>query len=175
MEEIWRDIPCAELYQASNLGNIRSLNYRNQGITKVLKQEVVWTGYKRVTIRGTRFYVSRLVALAFPEICGKYFPGAEIDHINTNKGDNKPENLRWVDRSGNLSNPLTMGRRMMSLRNRTDESKWVIRLSTNNEILHFYPSISEAARATGVKVQNISKCCKGNSKTAGGYIWKYAI
>jgi hypothetical protein len=63
----------------------------------------------------------------------------------------------------------------MSMRNRVDESKWVIKLSPKNEILHFYPSLSEAARDTGVKVQNISKCCKEAGRTAGGYIWKYAI
>lgn len=38
-----------------------------------------------------------------------------------------------------------------------------------------YPSLKEAERQTGIHRQNISNCCKGNQKTAGGFIWEYAI
>ena len=51
--------------------------------------------------------VHRLVAFAFPEICGEYFEGSEIDHISTIKTDNRPENLRWVSHSDNMNNPIT--------------------------------------------------------------------
>lgn len=37
-----------------------------------------------------------------------------------------------------------------------------------------YYSLSEASRLSGVFVGNISKCCSGGRKTAGGYIWRYA-
>lgn len=36
-----------------------------------------------------------------------------------------------------------------------------------------YGSILEASIKTGVQKQNICKCCKGERKTAGGFIWKY--
>jgi group I intron endonuclease len=36
-----------------------------------------------------------------------------------------------------------------------------------------FESTSAAARVTGVNVGNITTCCKGKRKTAGGFIWKY--
>lgn len=37
-----------------------------------------------------------------------------------------------------------------------------------------YISISHAAKATGLYVQNICRCCKGKLKQTGGYHWQYA-
>ena len=37
-----------------------------------------------------------------------------------------------------------------------------------------YRSLTEAQDVTGVRLHNISECCRGNSKTAGGYVWCYA-
>ena len=40
MKEVWKDIQGFEgKYQVSNLGNVRSLNYRGTGIIKILKQK----------------------------------------------------------------------------------------------------------------------------------------
>jgi len=36
-----------------------------------------------------------------------------------------------------------------------------------------YKSISIASKASGAKIGNITKCCQGKRKTAGGYSWKY--
>lgn len=40
-------------------------------------------------------------------------------------------------------------------------------------LIKIYPSGCEAARQTGSSQSNISKCCRGVTKTCGGYIWKY--
>lgn len=37
-----------------------------------------------------------------------------------------------------------------------------------------YKSMREAERQTGVRAGNISGCCLGYLRTAGGYTWKYA-
>lgn len=37
-----------------------------------------------------------------------------------------------------------------------------------------YPSAIEAYRVTGVNNTSISNCCKGRSKSAGGYIWRFS-
>ena len=36
-----------------------------------------------------------------------------------------------------------------------------------------FPSLSDAARQTGVNSGNVSSVCNGKLKTAGGYIWRY--
>lgn len=46
-------------------------------------------------------------------------------------------------------------------------------LSTDGAIIAEYDSILKASIKTGVQKQNICKCCKGERKTAGGFIWKY--
>lgn len=55
----------------------------------------------------TRVKVSHLVARAFPEICGEWFEGCEVDHIDTNRLNNNAYNLRVTDRKGNMANPIT--------------------------------------------------------------------
>ena len=58
-------------------------------------------GYRRVTIARKSHPVHRLICEAFHGICPE---GCEADHINRERNDNRPENLRWVTRSENLCN-----------------------------------------------------------------------
>ena len=43
-----------------------------------------------------------------------------------------------------------------------------------NELARF-DSAHDAERNTGIKNGNIGRCCRGDTKSAGGYIWQYAI
>ena len=48
----------------------------------------------------------------------------------------------------------------------------VIQLTKKGKIVASYISQHEASRITGIHRGNISSCCRGDIKTAGGYIWK---
>ena len=51
--------------------------------------------------------------------------------------------------------------------------KNVVQLSMNGEFIAEYPSIKKASEVTGVNKGNISNCCRGWYKSAGGFIWMY--
>lgn len=49
----------------------------------------------------------------------------------------------------------------------------VVQLTVDGKVVSKYESAQSAQKATGVPNSLICKCCKGNIKTAHGYIWKY--
>lgn len=60
------------------------------------------------------------------------------------------------------------------LMNRKDLSKSVLQIDKNtNEVIDEFPSIMEIQRKFKYLQGNISACCRGERKTAYGYIWKY--
>jgi|LakMenEpi03Aug12_release.lakeMendotaPanAssembly.Ray.scaffolds.fasta_scaffold1365606_1 hypothetical protein len=108
MEEIWKDIPDYEgLYQASNLGRVKSLPKEwtmQNGVTqrhngKILKPSQCKGMYKLVVLykksSSKTYRVHQLVAIAFlnHKICGHKLV---VDHINNNPYDNRVENLQIV-------------------------------------------------------------------------------
>lgn len=102
MIEIWKDILGYEgLYQVSNLGNVRSLNYRRSGKTKLLKQGTD-NGYKRVELskngKKKKYWVHRLVAIAFISNPNNY---KEVNHKDEDKSNNNVNNLEWCTREYN--------------------------------------------------------------------------
>ena len=115
MEEIWKDIYFTEnniiydyrnLYQISNMGNIKKIKNKE----KLLKPQNNGKEYIQIYLSNKNGYsryfkIHRLVAHMFVD---EYFDGAEVDHINTIKTDNRAENLRWVTRIENRNNPLTV-------------------------------------------------------------------
>lgn len=54
-----------------------------------------------------------------------------------------------------------------------NRAKQVIRIDlvTDEELL--FQSVTLAAKETGLTIGNVSSACRGRSKTAGGYGWKY--
>lgn len=182
----WRKVPGFE-YQINidtPEGRCRSLNYNHTGKVREISNNpdkdqgrIKWSLWKDG--KGKHYQAARWIALTYPELVqNKYFDGAEIDHIDTNRLNNHPSNLRWVTPKENCNNPLTRIHRSDVRKgkqlNRPDQSKGVIKLSLNNKIiLHFYPSVRQASRETGVDYSHISKCCRGKYKSVGGYKWKY--
>lgn len=119
-EEIWKDIPGYEPYQASNFGRIRNgKKGKTENCKKLgtpLKTRITARGYEelKLSVNKVRVHmlVHRLVALAFiPNPDNKQF----VDHIDTNKLNNNASNLRWTTISENANNPNTMVNRYKTL------------------------------------------------------------
>lgn len=96
-KQYWREIPNYEgLYQVSNTGRVRSLNYRRTGKSKVMKPSTDELGYKRIDLckngKHKLHYIHRVVALAFIPNPNNY---PIINHKDENPSNNYYKNLEW--------------------------------------------------------------------------------
>lgn len=171
--EIWRDIKNYEgLYQISNLGRVKSLNYNQTGREQVLKPAKNNYGYLVVNLykngKQKMFLVHRLVTTAFlPNL----FDFEQVNHKDENKENNfvgTPENdfndgnLEWCDRKYNINYGT-----------RTEKtSKKVLQLTLNGKLVKEWPSTSEAGRCGYIQAA-VCFCCNGERKTHKGFRWEY--
>lgn len=196
MVEEWKTIPCFQgLYEASNLGRIRSIDrvVRRNGLTskslkgKILSPNTQKNGYKVVALskqgKTQSFRVHRLVALA-------WLPNpdnlTEVNHLNENKADNSVANLSWVSHREN-ANYGTRIRRCISNRDQSGvrngmfgkigglnpNAKEVIKLSMDGDFIAEYPSLLEASKSANCTRASIRNNIKGRTKHCGGYKWMY--
>lgn len=107
------------LYEVSDFGRVRSLNYLNRCEVRILQTRARLGYYVKVALRKdgkVRYYrVHRLVAIAF--LPSPQREETQVEHINGDKRDNRVENLRWCSPKGNMSNPQTRFHISQSLRN----------------------------------------------------------
>ena len=54
------------------------------------------------------------------------------------------------------------------------KNRKVIQRNKDNEVIKQWDSMKEAAEHLHIKYQNISRVCRKQIKTAGGFIWEYA-
>lgn len=200
MDEIWKDIEGYEgLYQVSNLGNVRSLNYGRTGEIKLLNQYTNKKGYKHTSLskngKVKNHLIHRLVAIAFIPNPNNY---KEVNHKDENPSNNNVKNLEWCTREYN-NNYGTRNKRASEKmkgkspseehRKKLSESlkgKYKGKDSPNAKPILMYDKEGnfikrfECARDTneyfGKKnaYKNVSRCLTGRRKTAFGYMFKYA-
>ena len=171
MEE-WRDIKGFEgKYMVSNLGRVKSLNYRRTGKEKILKAYPNKDdyGYLKVSLYkdGKVRYplVHVLVATAFLENPDNL---PEVNHKDENSKNNCVENLEYCSRLYNVN----YGTRNKKVAEKI--SKPVFSVDKESGLIMWWQSAKEAERCTGIAHSHITACCKGKRKSAGGHIWFYA-
>lgn len=175
--ERFKDIEGYEgLYQISNLGNVKSLNYGRTGEEKLLKPAKKDNGYLFIGLHKNGnvkfFLIHRLVALAF-------IPNPlylkEINHINEDKTDNCVNNLEWISHKDNMKYGTRIVKELetKSKKGSVNAEKPVVQYTKNMIEVGRYKSLSEASRQTNISDNCIGSCCRGKLKSCGGYIWKY--
>lgn len=169
MIEIFKDIKgYYGLYQISNLGRVKSLNYKRTGKERILKPQKVKNNYLQVLLckqgKVKRHYVHRLVSQAFlPN--PQNLP--EINHKDENPLNNVISNLEWCTRLYNMNYGTRNQRSAESNANSPKRCKQVMCLETGI----IYSSVKEAKHKT--RLHSISAVCRGERKTCGGFHWKY--
>ena len=190
-QEKWILIDGFENYAVSDKGRVKSLsrikiinNISFVTKEKILKQILVPNGYLKVTLCSNKkikqINVHRIVALAFL----KNNENKEcVNHIDGIKTNNSVENLEWVTHKENMKHAFINNLTAKNYGNKNGmfgnfgnlnvNSKKIIQIDLNQNIIREYNCIAEAGRINNINTSNISLVCKGKRKQCGGYIWKY--
>lgn len=167
--EEWRPIPgYVGKYEVSNYGRVKSYKWQKERILLHGKNNM---GYYYVTLckdsKKKSCTIHRLVAEAFIPNPSNL---AEVNHKDERKENNYVENLEWCNRDYNLA----YGTRCQRISEKN--SKPILQLDKEGNVIKAWPSMSRAAESFGVlpKRSHIIDCLKGRRKMAHGYMWKYA-
>lgn len=174
-QEIWKPIKGYEgHYEVSNMGRVRSYKNNKYGLSTIpkdLKPTKMKIGYLFVTLSKDGKHkmkkIHRLVAEAF-------IPNPEglpcVNHRDEVKTNNTISNLEWCTQKYNLEYSNIYEK---AIGTNISQRKIILQLTKDGDFIREFESIIEAYRQTGVNYQNISACCNGKRKSAGGYVWKF--
>lgn len=170
---------------------------------KTLRQHTNDKGYKCYHLfKDGKMYTIRTNRLYYECVNGTIPDGYEIDHIDNDRGNNNPDNLRAVSHTENMSNPLTVESRKSTFsseeyrakRSAIMKGKYAgeknpmygkprpegasvppkpIRVFKDGIFIAEYPSINEAARALSVSRGNVGMCLNGVRNHTKGYTFEY--
>ena len=187
--EIWKPKKDYEgLYEVSNLGRVKSLNYRNTGRAELLNPGEDGHGYLQVCLCKNKIYkmfkVHQLVAETFlsnPEgkPCVNHKiegdKGKKINMVFFNEDgsvDEKKSTIEWATYEEN-NNYATVKERIAKTLTNGKTSKKVLQFSLTGEFIREWESTQECGR-NGFCQSHVADCCRGERKTHKGFKWCYA-
>ena len=154
------------LYAITSCGKVWS--YKRK---KFLKPFSNGRGYLKVFLckdgEKKQYYLHRLVAEAYLENPNNY---PQVNHKDENKSNNVSSNLEWCNHSYNALYGTCQERL------RKYKQKAVEMMDKDTKIvIKTFESMKIAAESLGIHKEQISDVCRKKRKTAGGYIWRYAL
>ena len=189
MIEIWKDIEMYEgLYQISDLGNVKALaRTKKDSLGRIVrtKERILKpsktrknNGYKLVMLTKNKsrkgFLVHVLVAKHFVDNPNNY---PIVNHKDEVKTHNKSNNLEWCTYKYNTN--YGSCREKLSINHSPNGANAVKRpvnqYDRKNNFIDNFESLTDASSKTNISLANIAMCCKNIRKTAGNYIWEYAV
>lgn len=172
--ENWKDIKGYEgMYQVSDCGRVKGLRFGKERLLVGIKNK---DGYLQVNLykdgKQKTCSVHRLVARAFlPNPNG--LPC--VNHRDECKTSNVVTNLEWCSHKYNTNYGTVVERIAKALTNHPNKSKPVFQYTLDGSLVKSYPSTKEVQRRTGYYQGNISACCRGEHKSAYGFVWSYNL
>lgn len=194
-----------DFYRVSDLGRFKTIDHyvkytkRNGKHSTYLKKGhilklqsppkakgyVVASGYKNGKLNPKKIHI--VVAKAFPEICGEWFEGAVVDHIDGNKKNNVAYNLRVCTIQQNNANPITLNKQkeiakkigkekigennpMFEKHGKDNPNSKPILCITNNT---YYENAIEASKILGLNANSIRRVCRGERTHTHRFVFEY--
>lgn len=164
-KEIWRRVIIDDItfdYEVSNLGRIKSLKWRGCGKEIGYGSLNKNSGYMRKILyytdeKGNKkhkaYLIHRLVAIMF-------IPNSEnkpqVDHIDTNRNNNRVDNLRWATQQENMDNDKTKENLLKAIK------RPVIVLDRNGRVISSGLGVEETAELIGVSRDTLTSLLKSN-------------
>ena len=162
-DEEWKDISSDIIdgtkgYKISNYGRVK--NHKGR-ITEGHKHE---SGYLWVSIAPKQYLLHRLVAKTFiPNPENK----EQVNHIDGNKQNAHVNNLEWCSNVENQIHKI--------INELSNSTKKIVQYDLQMNKIKEFNSQMEASKELKIHNSNISSCCRGKVKSAGGFIFKFVM
>lgn len=157
MEEIWKDIKGYEgYYQVSNMGNVKSLERtvtKSDGVVQIRKERIM---SKRESTDG--YYIAKLnvnnnsKSIAIHRLVAQHFiPNPdnlpEVNHIDTNRKNNRVDNLEWCTHKDNVRYSADKGHyRNNKFGSNNGRARRVSLYNSNHQLIDSFDYIGDCAR-----------------------------
>lgn len=159
VNEEWKDVDKFPKYKISNLGRV--MNKQTGHILTpgaAENDDYLHVGLYTHDSERVNVYVHVLVAEAFLK---KDQEGLEVDHIDTNRHNNRASNLEWVSHSENVKRAFSRGTKQPI----DHPNKIPIRIVETNEV---FDSMRKCASAIGGDKVGIRHCVDGDWESYNG-------
>jgi len=157
MEEIWKDIKGYEgYYQISNMGNVKSLEHtvtKSNGVVQIRKERIM---NKRESTDG--YYIAKLnmnnhsKSIAIHRLVAQHFiPNPdnlpEVNHIDTNRKNNRVDNLEWCTHKDNVRYSADKGHyRNNKFGSNNGRARRVSLYNSDHQLIDSFDYIGDCAR-----------------------------
>ena len=157
MNEEWKYVEGYDkVYQVSNMGRCKIVNYRNTNTERILKPSNDKDGYLQVNLykhgKAKCFRLNRLILITFEPTTNMEL---QCNHKDEDRTNNNLSNLNWLTSKDNT---------------RFSQSKAVVGTHVTSGISIRYNAVKDAVRDG---FNHVSKCCKDQNKICKGYRWRY--
>ena len=176
-QEIWKAVIGYEsYYEVSSFGRVKRIKSKNRPIEKIRKIQYKKNGYAVIMISiAQKFklaHIHRLVAMAFiPNPDNK----PQVNHKDMDKTNNHLENLEWCTHQENMAHAIKNKKWSNNAKygKENARSRKIIQYNKNGDKVKEWDNISRASEKMNISPGEITICCQGKRKSAGGFQWRY--